>query len=104
MKSPIKEHAVEESYLLQAKMIHIREQGIAEGDFTFRYKCALKVAKLAFSIGVLVSAGTLIAPVPLGASAIIAAYTAIGGVVFLKEGIHAIDEIAEVIETCFPRH
>jgi hypothetical protein len=104
----IRELSRSEAESLEAKMAHIREHGITEGDLGQRFKCALLVALLAASIAAMVSTGTIffppiVAAIASGASAstLASLFIAHHGTGFILEATHVAVTLAHSVEKCF---
>jgi hypothetical protein len=106
----IRKQSRSEAESLEAKMGHIRNHGITEGDLGQRFKYALLVALLAASIAAMVSTGTILIPPIMAAvaggapaSIVVSLFIAHHGVGFILEATHAAVGVAHSVEKCFKR-
>jgi hypothetical protein len=104
----IRELSWPEAESLEAKMAHIRQDGITEGDLGQRFKCALLVGLLAASVAVMVATGTILFPpimaaIAGGASAstVASLFIAHHGAIFILDATHAVVTVAHSVEKCF---
>jgi hypothetical protein len=95
----------QEAATLQEKMAVIHKGGVPEGDFKFRFECALGVAWLAAAVALAVSSGMVLVPAVLAAAKLspMAVAAALGGgATFFRDVKGGIEKFADLIKKgCF---